>query len=158
MAFGEIGLDRICDTPYDVQVIWFENQLDFFIQSKFKVCFIHCVKAWNDIQKLLKERTNPLESKYFILHDFNASSTEFDQLIKNPNLYFSLGQNFLRPQSKIHQYLDRIPQSRLFLETDDSEKDIRELYNEYCAHTGIKLDQLQQVITSNYQRLFTLTS
>ena len=158
IAFGEIGLDRVCDTPYEVQIEWFEHQLEFFIHSKFKVCFIHCVRAWNDIQKAFKDKSNSLVNKFFILHDFNASASEFEQLLKNPNLYFSLGQNFLRPQSKIHQYLDKIPHNRLFFETDDSGNDITVPYNEYSVRTGIKLDQLQQVILSNYHHLFTLTT
>ncbi len=153
IAFGEIGLDRKSEVSFSLQKEWFEKQIELFSKSHLRVCFIHCVRAWNDLLPIFKNSS--LKDKFFILHDFNSSKEEFEQLIKIPHLYFSLGQNMVRSKSRIHQFLNQIPLDRLFFETDDSQQSIESIYTTYCSLTGVKLEQLQQVIQANYQRLFS---
>lgn len=159
IAFGEIGLDRVKGAEFSQQIEYFKKQLELFKKSSFKVCFIHCVRAWSDLLPLIGigPTDNSFKDKIFILHDFNSSTNEFQKMKQSPNLYFSLGQNFIRPQSKIHQFLEQIPQDRLFFETDNTEIPIRELYLNYIGAINgpLTLSQLREIIDSNYQLLFS---
>ena len=158
IAFGECGLDRLQGPDLETQKSWLLEQLNFFVESRFKVCFIHCVRAWNDLLPLLKKTlSSPSTSeKYFILHDFNSSASEFQQMIEVENLYFSLGNNFLKPQSRLHRFLDQIPLTRLFFETDESDRKIGEVYEHYLSQFD-QLDGkvLKERIFQNYKLLFS---
>ncbi len=156
MAFGECGLDRIKGAPFTIQLDYFKNQLELFKESPLKVCFIHCVRAWSELIPLICPKDQSLKDKFFILHDFNSSEQEFIKLSSHKNLYFSLGQNFMRPQSRLHQFLEKIPQDKLFFETDDSNREIQELYRSYIASSQINLTlhELTHIIDQNYQKLF----
>jgi len=153
VAFGEIGLDRVQGVEFSLQIEYFIKQLELFKNSSFKVCFIHCVRAWNDLLPLI----TPMNDKIFILHDFNSSLTEFEKMVQLPHLFFSLGQNFMRPQSKIHQFIELIPQNRIFFESDASEKPVEELYHHYIRliQGDLSLAQLSIIVEHNYQMVFS---
>jgi len=152
IAFGEIGLDRVRGAEFSKQIEYFQNQLQLFKNSSFKVCFIHCVRAWSDLLPCI----TPMNDKVFILHDFNSSLAEFKRMVQVPHLYFSLGQNFMRPQSRLHQFLDQIPRDRIFFETDDSDTPIAEIYQSYlnACEAPLEVAQLKEIIDKNYRLLF----
>lgn len=157
IAFGECGLDRVKGAPFSLQIEYFKHQLEFFKSSNLKVCFIHCVRAWSELIPLICPKDQSFKDKVFILHDFNSSIAEFEKLNSYKNLYFSLGQNFMRPQSRIHHFLDQIPQDRLFFESDGAKRTIQELYQSYVENprTHSSIQQLIKIIEQNYQRLFS---
>lgn len=152
IAFGEIGLDRVRGAEFSKQRQYFENQLQLFKNSALKVCFIHCVRAWSDLLPLIASITD----KCFILHDFNSSLAEFERMVQLPHLYFSLGQNFMRPQSRLHQYLDQIPRDHIFFETDDSDTPIAEVYQSYqkACSDSLSMGELKAIVDKNYTLLF----
>jgi len=153
IAYGECGLDRLKGPPLCDQIRWLKMQLNLFKQTTLSVCYIHCVKAWNELIPLLKQEG--LRNKFFILHDYNSSLDEFNQLLQFENIYFSLGSNFLKPQSKIHRFIDQIPQERLFFETDDSNNSIQEVYQLYLGKWNNELT-LSQLISITNQNFYTL--
>jgi len=156
IAFGECGLDRHQGAEYSKQIEYFEKQIEFFKLSPFKVCFIHCVRAWNDILPRISPKNNSLSTKSFILHDFNSSLNEFEQILKDRRIYFSLGKNFLRSNSRIHKFVADIPLERIFFESDDSGTNVESLYQEYLKYAPSKLtlEELKSIVEKNYQQLF----
>ena len=156
IAFGECGLDRHQGAEYSKQIEYFEKQMEFFRLSPFKVCFIHCVRAWNDILPCINPKNNSLATKSFILHDFNSSQSEFEQILKDRRIYFSLGQNFLKSNSRVHKFVADIPLERLFFETDDSGISVESLYQEYLKLIPfyLTLEELKSIVEKNYQHLF----
>ena len=52
------------------------------------------------------------------------------------------------------QLLPEIPRDRLFLETDNSEWGIDEIYNKVAQRLEMREEELQDLIQVNYRRLF----
>ncbi len=156
IAFGECGLDRHQGAEYSKQIEYFDKQMEFYRLSPLKVCFIHCVRAWNDILPRINPKNKSLATKSFILHDFNSSQSEFEQMSKDRRIYFSLGQNFLKSNSRVHKFVGDIPLERLFFESDDSGISVETLYQQYLnlIPGQLTLEELKSIIEENYQRLF----
>ena len=144
VAVGEIGLDRACSVPLEIQRELFEIQLNW-ADSHRKPAIIHCVKSYSDILQILKRRahTAPL-----IMHAYRADKHIAKQLSRY-NTYFSLG---IRELS--HPDAAEIPLKRLFLVTDDSGASIEETYVRASAIFNTDIVQLQQAIQQNFDLVF----
>lgn len=149
IAIGEAGLDRVIGTSFELQEKYFKAQISISEYYK-KPMILHCVKAYSDIQMIRKAGNYKMP---WILHGFNANKQMADQLIKL-NMYFSFGKSILDPESKAAQVFPLIPIKCIFLETDDSDIDIRELYTEAAKLRGITLDVLKQKIADNARQCF----
>ena len=127
---GEIGLDYA--NPSASQKEAFITQLKM-AQKHQRIVVIHCVKAWDDMCKILKSY-NTLS---FIFHRFNGSSDIIKQLPECS--YFSLqGKNS-------RKYLDFLPSDRVLLESDDEDMDIG------LAYSAANLNE--KLIYNNAKRL-----
>ena len=69
LAIGECGLDKLTDTPIDIQITIFKQQIEIAENSK-KPMIIHCVKAFNELIKLRKETAARQE---WIIHGFRQN-------------------------------------------------------------------------------------
>ena len=65
LAIGECGLDRFCDSDFNLQKEVFDFQIDLANQIN-KPLIIHCVKAFETVLPMLKKVKVPV-----ILHGFN---------------------------------------------------------------------------------------
>ena len=54
LAIGETGLDKLCRVDFTLQKEIFNHQISIAKEVK-KPLIIHCVKAYNEVQQLLKE-------------------------------------------------------------------------------------------------------
>ena len=54
LAIGESGLDRLCDTPYDLQLQVFREEVSLSEELQ-KPLFLHCVRAIDDVLRIRKE-------------------------------------------------------------------------------------------------------
>jgi len=128
---GECGLDRVCDTPWDLQIRTFAGQIA--ISEKYgKPLVIHCVKAFDELLAFKKE-LNP--SQAWIIHGFRGKPEQTEQLIRH-GLYLSFGACFNEGS------LRKVPLERLFLETDESAIPIKEIYQKAAEVRGITTDVL----------------
>jgi TatD DNase family protein len=148
LAVGECGLDRSIEVNFAKQSWCFEQQVQI-ANNHCKPLIIHCVRAYSDIMKHKKENKSGLP---WIIHGYNGNMETTLSLIKH-DFYFSVGELLLKDVAK-HVTFRSIPINRLFLETDESELSIAEIYT--LAAQILKIDQkeLSQIIVSNFKTVF----
>ena len=148
LAIGECGLDRIISTDFALQERYFRQQIE--IAEKFrKPLIIHCVRAYSDLMKFKKASKSDLP---WIIHGY-AGNLDITQSLIMHNFYFSAGERLLKDSRK-HDVLRAIPPDRLFLETDDGDTSIAEIYSMAAQVLNIDQDTLIQFITDNFKRIF----
>jgi TatD DNase family protein len=148
LAIGECGLDRIITTDFAMQEQYFRQQIE--IAEKYgKPLIIHCVRAYSDLMKFKKTSKSDLP---WIIHGY-AGNLDITQSLIRHNFYFSAGERLLKDSRK-HDVLRAIPADRLFLETDDGDTSIAEIYA--MAAQVLEMDQetLIQNVANNFERIF----
>lgn len=151
-AIGECGLDKLTQLPLEQQTEIFLWHLQLAETLK-KPLIIHCVKAYNELLHI--KRTHK-SSVPWILHGFNASEPIIQQCIRE-NFYFSAGHLIFDSKSSIYKNIALIPWNRIFLETDESNISIGEIYSQYSLLTGIPEKDVEQLIYSNFVNCFNIT-
>lgn len=148
LAIGECGLDRSISTGFAIQEHCFREQIK--IAEKYhKPLIIHCVRAYSDLQKLKKETKSDLP---WIIHGYKGNQETTQSMIRH-GFYFSVGESLLKDNLK-QNIFQMIPIERLFLETDDSEITVRDIYQ--FAAQMLKIDEkmLTESIFNNFKTLF----
>jgi TatD DNase family protein len=148
-AVGEMGLDKSISVPFSLQKEVFENQL--FIAEKIKKpIIIHAVKTYSEFIPYLKKATIP-----FIFHFFMGNETEAKSLLKYENVYLSFGKNFFLPHQKSLAVFEKIPISRLFLETDVMPISIEKVYEKAAELRKMEIEELMAQINENFQTILS---
>ena len=147
MAIGESGLDRLCDTPYDQQLLVFREEVAISEELQLPL-FLHCVRAIDDVLRIRHE----LHARQPIIwHGYRGSTQQLEQLLPH-GFYFSFGHHFNA------KALQACPLDRLLLETDDDlEHPISELYRTVAQQLNIPLDTIIQQMHTNFHTLFSLS-
>ena len=144
LAIGESGLDRLCDTPYDLQLQVFREEVSLSEQLR-KPLFLHCVRAIDDILRIRKELN---AQQPCIWHGYRGNEQQLHQLLDH-NFYFSFGLKYNT------EALLACPLDRLLLETDDdTQHPISELYTEVANLRKISVEELIKQMHSNFRTLF----
>lgn len=147
LAIGEIGLDKLNGPTIDVQKKVFLKQIE--ISEKYELPIIlHCVKSWNEISEIRK-LLNPIQS--WIYHGFNKAGI-INEVLKS-DIYVSIGSSIFT-NIKLQEIVNLIPNERLFLETDDSNLDIFDIYKKVSEIKKIPLSELEEIIEQNFKRVF----
>ena len=149
IGIGEIGLDKLYGPDLSTQIKVFEYQLNIAYQIN-KPITIHCVKAWDELLAL-KDKYD--SSSPWAIHGFNGSAQLAKQLTSK-GFYLSVGAAIRNKKSKLHEAIHSIPLNRLFLETDTSDLDIKEIYAAVSTILGMTTDGLMQIITDSFYRFF----
>lgn len=150
IAIGETGLDKVCTADFQQQKLLFELHLEF-AENHHKPLIIHAVKSWNDLILYLKHTKVP-----FILHGYSGGTELTKQLI-DLGCYFSVGKSILKISPRFREAFKVIPLTSLFLETDDSPVNIKEIYQEAAKIADIPFDQFKNQIYNNFKTLFLTT-
>jgi TatD DNase family protein len=148
LAVGEIGLDKLKGPVISKQIELFKQQIIFSEEFHLPV-ILHCVKAWNEL-RVLKRELNPKQT--WIFHGFTKSMLT-DEVLKE-GIYISIG-NAILTSPTLQYALKNIPLDRLFLETDDAECAIEEIYAKVSELKNIPLSQLQSQLEENFKNVFT---
>jgi TatD DNase family protein len=148
LAIGECGIDRAIKTPYSVQELYFKKQLDLAVKCS-KPILIHCVRAYSDLLKLKKESKSNIP---WILHGYNGNQEITANLIRH-GFYFSIGLSFLKDEQK-QKYISSIPANRLFLETDDQDCTIEQIYMLASQVLGSEIELITETIYNNFRSVF----
>lgn len=147
-AVGEVGLDKAIEYPITLQEEWFIKQHELAEKHKLPV-IIHCVKSWNELMGLHK-KVKPRVP--WIFHGFAGNLILADQLIK-AGCYLSFGQQLLKNEKQQRVFKD-ISLENVFLETDDSDEKIDNIYKKAADLHHICSDNLKEQIYSNFRRIF----
>lgn len=144
-AIGECGLDSMVSATAEVQNKVFLEQINIANELK-KPLIIHCVKRFSELIPFRKKSEFPM-----ILHGFNKKQSVADSLLSN-NFYLSFGKAVLYNLS-LQNTLKNAPLDRLFLETDDADFSIEELYHKVSEIKNISTENLQDQIFVNLETI-----
>ena len=147
-AIGEVGLDKVHKETFEKQVEVFEEMIRLS-ESYRKPMIIHCVRAYSEIIEMRKKMKATMP---WVIHGFNSSVETMRQMLRY-DMYISLGEILYHNENQAVNILKNIPMERLFLETDVSGRDIRDVYAKAAALMGCDIEVLCRQIFENYGRL-----
>ena len=145
LAIGECGLDALVNIDENLQKKVFEAQIIWANQIQ-KPVIIHCVKRFQELIPFQKIAKVPM-----IIHGFNKKKAIADEMLKH-GFYLSFGKSVLHNLS-LQTTLKEIPLEKIFLETDDADFDIAELYQKAAEIKEISVEKLQEQISKNLEIL-----
>ncbi len=143
LAVGEAGLDKLIDVALSRQIEVFRYQARQAEQWK-KPLIIHLVKATDELLALRKTLKPAMP---WIIHGFRGKA-ELAQVYVRQGFYISFGMKYQA------EALRQVPADRLFLETDESEQPIDELYEQAARWRGVSLCTLREAVTRNVGIVF----
>lgn len=149
IAIGECGLDKAIDTDFELQQKTFCEQIQIANEVQ-KPLIIHCVKAFNELTACLKKMNNTVP---VIIHGYTNNQNIANDLLKQGYL-LSFGKALLDDGSNASEVIKHVGRKNFFLETDDSNISIRDIYKRASEILGIEGSFLQEQLKSNYQRIF----
>ena len=144
-AIGECGLDALINIDENLQKKVFEAQI-LWANEINKPMIIHCVKRFQELIPFQKLAKVPL-----IIHGFNKRKSVADEMLKH-GFYLNFGKSVLHSVS-LQAIVKDFPLEKMFLETDDADFDIAELYQKVAELKEISLGKLQKQISNNLEIL-----
>ena len=143
LAIGEGGLDKLKGPDMELQVKILKQQVALS-EEKSLPLIIHCVKAFNELIQLKKE-LRPHQP--WIIHGFRGKEALAIDCIRH-GFYLSYGEHFQE------NALKATPQEKLFIETDESEIPVQEIYQSIALFHGIGLQELMESVKKNVKEVF----
>lgn len=150
VAIGEAGLDRLTDLPLELQKSVFVETVRLSEEAK-KPLIIHAVRTHAEIT-LLHAQLKPTQA--WIIHGFNNRNT-IGHGILNQGIHLSFGAAILNEGSPAAKMLAETPQDRFFLESDDAQVPMKELYHRAALLTGKDIETMVSHIEERFNRMFT---
>ena len=148
-AIGECGLDKSIDTNFDFQKVVFIKQIE--LSEKYqKPMIIHCVRAF---QEIIEIRKSQKPSQPWIIHGFQKNKQLAFSLIRN-GFYLSFGAAVLK-SVKVQEIISAISMDKIFIETDNADVSIQEIYQKIVLLKQISLVELHEIIHINFNNIFT---
>jgi TatD DNase family protein len=149
-AIGEAGFDKLKGPSIELQSLVFEEHAG--ISEKLqKPLVIHCVKAWDELMSSHRKLKPKMP---WLIHGFRGKKELALQLISR-NMYISFWFDFIvRPEASV--LVQSLPVEKIFLETDGSGIDIRNIYKKVSIDLGITVEELKYQILSNYINVFKI--
>ena len=145
-AVGEIGLDKACEVDFEQQRAVFEAQLRLAEQHK-KPVVVHCVRAFEEVISALEKFT----LKAVIFHGFIGSQEQAARAVKK-GYFLSFGARTERSKKTI-EALRATPLDRLFVETDEADTPIAEMYALVARLRNTEIKELEEATSRNYERI-----
>lgn len=142
VAIGECGIDKAHQgAAPELQAEVFRAHIALS-EELGKPLMIHCVKAFDIIIALYKE-CKPRQA--WIIHGFRGKLQQAGQLTR-AGLHLSLGEHFNKESAKF------IPAEKLFIESDESNVPIKDIYAAVAAARGCSIEELACLVSANAER------
>lgn len=149
VAVGEAGFDRNVAVGMEEQEMWFVRQAE--IAERYGLpLIIHGVRATSELLAAHKRMGKPDK---WIIHGFNNRREILQELLRR-GFYISAGRQVMDEHSPVYEVLPEIPLDRLFIETDNSEFMIDEVYRRVATRRGMTLESLKVSVFDNFRKLF----
>lgn len=143
LAVGEAGLDKLISVSLYSQTDALRYQADV-AEAIDKPLILHLVKATTELL-VLKRELNPRVP--WIVHGFRGKAQLALDLVRH-GLYLSFGARYQE------EALRQMPADRLFLETDESDSPISDLYEWAALVRGVTCDELMETVSHNVRSVF----
>jgi len=147
LAIGECGLDKITTINWDLQLTAFRRQI-LLAQEIEKPLIIHCVKAFNEVLSELKHVSIPV-----IFHGIN-NKLSLVQPVIDAGYYLSFGKSLLSNNGSVLDTFRKTPLEQVFLETDDLESDISEIYKLAAQIKNVSEEEIVLQLENNFSNVF----
>lgn len=148
LAIGECGIDKNQGASLSTQQKIFEQQCELAAKMQ-KPLVIHAVKSHFDCIEILKKYS----LKRVVFHGFNNRFTILEKILQE-DFSVSFGAAVLNEKSQARALVQLVPTDRLFLETDDYEGGIEEIYTVIAKEKGIAMHDLTEQISLNFKQFF----
>lgn len=149
IAIGECGFDVFSKHGFAMQEKAFNQQAQLS-EVLQKPLIVHCVKEYHvllHIRKLSGYITP------WVLHGFGANLQIAKQCIRH-GMYLSFGKLLFTPNSHSVAVAKEIDLQYVFLETDDSNYSISDIYNRFAEIRNIPLNDVKYSVFANFKRVF----
>jgi len=148
IAIGETGLDKQKGADWETQKKVFRAHIE--IANKYNLpLIVHSVKAHNEVLKLKIE----LKSKIpWVIHHFNGSK-QMAMNFLNHGFYLSVSHHINNNNSRLSEYFGELPIDKIFLETDDFNIDIKDLYSVAAKKFNMNTENFKKQLISNLNSL-----
>ncbi|TCC93936.1 hydrolase TatD [Pedobacter frigiditerrae] len=143
---GECGLDKLRGEKLENQLAILERQILLAEELK-KPLILHCVKSFSELIEV-KEK---LKVKVpMIIHGFNKNEELGEQLVAK-GFSLSFGAAVLKENSGAAKLVEELDD--FYLETDDSEITIQEIYHAVAEIKKCSVDELKAIIFANCKKI-----
>jgi len=142
---GECGLDKLRGENMQNQIIILKQQIQI-AETLSKPLILHCVKAF---QELIDVKNSLKVTVPMIIHGFNKNMELGRQLITNGFL-LSFGTSLLKNDNSTSKLIQETDD--FFLETDDSEVSIEDIYQAAANLKKCSVDELKALIFANWNK------
>lgn len=149
IAVGECGLDKVCDVDFELQKKIFTEQVTLANEVE-KPLIIHCVRAFNELIVTLRKQQNRVP---VIIHGYSNNLNIAESLIKE-GYFLSFGKALLNEGTRAAEVLRNTGRDKFFLETDDSDISIRDIYKRAAEILGVSEEIIGMQLKKNYQKTF----
>jgi len=147
LAIGETGLDnRYSHATAQEHCFIAQLKLAHLVR---KPVILHCVNEWDRCRKL--HHTFAPETA-LIYHGFTKPSI-LRNVLSYPNAFISLGKRLLLSEP-LQQAVKEVPLNRIFLETDNDDCELKEVYKKLAAIKSLPLATLTKQLYQNYSEVF----
>jgi len=147
VAIGEAGLDKVTETDFQLQQTVFSKHIQLANEVQ-KPLIVHCVRAHAEVIALLKQI--PVQVPV-IFHGFNKSKELAQQLI-SLGYYLSFGKGL--EKQGLQEVMAALPRAKIFLETDNSNASIAEIYTHAAVAFQIDEESLSLQLQKNAATVF----
>ena len=131
VLIGECGIDKNSTFSAEMQIPVFEKQI-LISERISKPLIVHCVGSFNELF-VLRKKHQPTQR--WIIHGFRGKPQLAEQILQS-GCDISFGEKFNPESVRI------VPFERLFIETDQSEISIEEIYHQIAAAKNCKIHEL----------------
>lgn len=149
VAIGECGLDKVCETDWQLQEEAFIQQIQLANKVN-KPLIIHCVKAYDEVTAILRMHKMAVP---VIFHGFDKNIQLAWQLLAS-GYYISFGGALLKKHANARKIIADIPANKFFLETDDAPVSIGEIYDIAALLRKTEMDTLILQLQNNFETVF----
>ncbi|WP_443937630.1 TatD family hydrolase [Pedobacter sp. MW01-1-1] len=143
---GECGLDKLKGDSLPQQIQILERQIALAERLQ-KPLILHCVKAFAELIAI-KDRLNVKVP--MIIHGFDKHEALGKQLLQK-GFFLSFGVAILKENSGAAKLVSTL--DNFFLETDDAQISIKEIYTQVAILKKCSVDELKACIFANWKKI-----
>lgn len=145
---GECGLDRFQGPALSDQIEILKKQLALAMELR-KPVLLHCVRCFDELIALQKSMKLDIP---MVLHGFNKKK-ELGRQMQSKGFYLSFGKALLNPDSGAATLVRE--GDVFFLESDDSEHPIEEIYQAAANLKNCSIPELKDLIFANWKKIIS---